>query len=185
MTQRCIGYLPRLVEPRPAWLEDQRVQRICSLSTCISADAGRDHGPRNRLWLYPTPEDAEEASSGSDSVVFGYRLLDEAWADGEVRRPMIVGSAAPIPAGWQRLGLDVVGVGATEQLECSPLSCNGRSPDFAVNADCLVETEREARRASRDFGAGNAEPGTYHIVEVWVSGDEGRAPRREGGLGHP
>lgn len=81
--------------------------------------------------------------------------------------PFLFFAAADIPAGWERLGYDAVSTFTGASFDCSPLTCNGRSPDFAVNEHGLLDTAEATLEAARSFSSGGAEPGMYCIFEVW------------------
>jgi hypothetical protein len=164
------GYQARILAARPAWLNDARVERIASASTCTSGDPA-ERWPRNVHGWFDTADAARAACPrlARPAVIHGYRLLDVAWDDGSAHRSTLPrSSASPIPPGWILLGHDVASRDLTESFECSPLSCNHRSVDFPINADCLLPDLASAMAAAKDFSRGhNAEPGTYYVVEVW------------------
>lgn len=170
------GYQARILAARPAWLNDARVHRIASVSTCTSEDPAEEWA-RNALGWFDTADAARAACPVRPTpiVIHGYRLLDVAWEDGKAHRSMLPRtSAAPIPSGWTLLGYDAVARDLTESFECSPLSCNHRSVDFPVTADCLLRDLASAIAAAEDFSRGNAESGTYYVVEVWSEPPGGR-----------
>lgn len=164
------GYQARVLAARPAWLNDARVHRIASVSTCMSEDPA-DGWPRNALGWFDTAHAARAACPVRPTpiVIHGYRLLDVAWEDGQAGPSTLPRTAAaPIPPGWTLLGYDAVSRDLTESFECSPLSCNHRSVDFPVTADCLLPDLASAIAAAEDFSrSDNAEPGAYYVVEVW------------------
>ncbi len=164
------GYQARLLAARPAWLDDPRVVRIASVSTCTSRDPA-ELWPRNALRWFDTAEAARAACPvvPTPIVVHGYRLLARVWEHGQAHPSTLPAtSAEPIPPGWSLLGYDVVSRSLTASFECSPLSCNHRSVDFPVDAHCLLPDLATAIAAAEDFSQeGNAEPGAYFVVEVW------------------
>ncbi len=164
------GYQARILAVRPNWLGDTRVQRIASVSTCTSEDPAEQMA-RNALGWFDTPDAARAACPARPTPIeiHGYRVLDVAWRDAKAQPSTLPRtSAAPIPSGWRLLGYDAVSRDFTNAFECSPLACNHRSVDFAVNADCLLPDLGAAIAAAEDFCRGdNAEPGTYYVVEVW------------------
>ena len=170
------GFFPKYVWQRPAWLADPRVTAIRSVSSCISS------GPEdwisawrhNDLGFYDSPDTAAEIAAAlppdpeGTLEIHGYRVADRAFDETEEGPADLAPVAADdIPAGWERLGYDAVSTGSTGFFECSPLTCNGRAPDFAVNEHGLLDTAEAARDAARSFSGGGAEPGTYTVFEVW------------------
>lgn len=163
------GYQARILVARPAWLNDARVHRIASVSTCTAEDPAGEWA-RNALGWFNTADAARTACPVRPTpiVIHGYQLLDVAWEDGQPRPSTLPRtSSTPIPPGWTLLGYDAVSRDFTESFECSPLSCNHRSVDFPINADCLLPDLASAIAAAEDFSRGHAEPGTYYVVEVW------------------
>jgi hypothetical protein len=169
------GYQARILAARPAWLDDARVQRIASVSTCTSKNPAVEWA-RNALGWFDTADAARAACPARPTpiVIHGYRLLDVGWEDGHARPSTLPRTcAAPIPHGWRLLGYDAISRDGTDAFECSPLSCNHRSVDFPVNADCLLPDLASAIAAAEDFSRGNAEPGAYYVVEVWSEASGG------------
>ena len=162
------GFLPKIIELRSDWLADPRVQRICSVSGCISEEPLEELEGRNQLHLFIDPDDAARSALADDFTLFGYRILDLSFEDGEAVEgglPPLV--ARPVPPDWPSRGFDVVSRTLGISFDCSPLSCNGRAPDYPTNADCLLPTVETALVAAADFSSGGGEPGTYFILEVF------------------
>jgi hypothetical protein len=64
-------------------------------------------------------------------------------------------------------GYDAVSFYAKAAPECSPLSCNSRVEELAVNSHCLFDSFEEAK-LQLDRGAFNdSEPGPYRIFAVF------------------
>lgn len=167
-----VGFFPKQVVRRPAWLDDPRVGSIRSVSQCISEGPPGwiDAWEHNDLGFYDTVDTAGAIGARLCEAPFelhGYRIGEPAYDAGRpIDRPLPVLQASEIPPGWTLLGYDVVSR-THAWFECSPLSCNGRWPDFDVNEHCLLPTLAEALRAAVDFSAGGGEPGPYHVIEVW------------------
>ena len=84
----------------------------------------------------------------------------------------------PLPADYERLGYDAVSREGVANLECSPLFCNGRAHDIAVNRFCLIDEPERALALAQMFSGshGNGcEPGDYFVLEVWRK----KTPTRE------
>lgn len=186
-----IGYAPKRFaaaggDPRaPKFLG---VEEICCVTECSGGTppAGWvDHWKHNaETWLFDTPKAAwsvvpDAAAEGERYRLYAYRLLPTLFHESgrETEHPLPKAlAAAPIPAGFSRIGYDAVQrcVGAMHEggnhapgFGCSPLACNGMAPQYPVNRCCLIDDLQTAVAMARDFAAGNCEPGPYCVVEVW------------------
>jgi hypothetical protein len=170
--------------PDAAWFpaEEASVRVVCSVSDCLSEPPPGwvDRWDFNRARCY----DSEAAAlatiplgDGARYACFLYRLVpavldddgrrvpvdpDEVFDD---RLPPLPAPAAP-PAGYVRLGYDVVSIGSTDGFECSPLSCNGMAGEIPVNRYCLLDDVERALGVARRFDEEQPEPGDYVVVEV-------------------
>jgi hypothetical protein len=167
-----LGFFPKRVSARPAWLGDPRVERIASVSTCISAgpDDWVAAWQHNDVGLYDTIDRARSVADGHGFELHGYRVADVAYDGGRLAAPTIPQVAADaIPEGWAFLGWDAVGR-TSSWFDCSPLTCNGGSPRFDVNRHGLFASLEGALEGARTFSdpAGGWEPGPYYVVEVWA-----------------
>ena len=171
-----IGYFPKQIVPRPEWLKAPGVLDICSVSECMSSgpDDWVNQWRHNEMWMYDTEEIAWSIVGGQlESTSFeivAYRMVPHIFDNGKAESLAIppLGVQA-LPADFRFLGFDVVSRSQGVAFECSPLSCNGVAATEPVNAHCLVDDEKTARRLALAFSnqAIGCEPGPYCIVEVW------------------
>lgn len=186
-----IGYVPKRCaaaggDPRAPKFPG--VDEICCVTECSGGTppAGWvDHWKHNtETWLFDTPEAAwsvapDAAAERERYRLYAYRLLPALFHQPgrETEHPLPKAlAAAPIPAGFERIGYDAVQrcVGAMHEggnhapgFGCSPLACNGMAQEYPVNRYCLIDDLQTAVAMARDFAAGNCEPGPYCVVEVW------------------
>jgi len=168
-----IGYFPKKVTPRPAWLQAPAVREICSVSECIAGgpDDWISRWAHNALWVYDTEQLAESViptrSGGEVFRIYAYRLLPSLFR-GRTHEPVdLPGVAAhALPANFVSLGFDVVSRSGGTAFECSPLSCNGMATQFEVNEHCLVSSSEGALELARWCAEEEPEPGPYVVVEV-------------------
>jgi hypothetical protein len=166
-----IGYFPKRLTPRPAWIEAPHVREICSVSGCIAAgpEGWIQRWTHNELWVYSTRAAAwavvDPAQRGSFAL-HAYRLLPTLFgADREELLPLPALDVEPLPDAFSSLGFDAVGR-SSGGFECSPLSCNNMARETCVNEHCLAASLPEAIALARRFAAGGVEPGAYCVVEV-------------------
>ena len=135
-------------------------------------------------WLFDTPAAAwsvvpDAAAEAERYRLYAYRLLPilfhESGRNTDHPLPKAL-AAAPIPAGFVRIGYDAVqrcvgtlheGGNRAPGFGCSPLACNGMAHEYPVNRYCLIDDPETAVAMARDFAAaGSCEPGPYCVVEV-------------------
>jgi hypothetical protein len=168
-----IGYIAKkTVRPAP-WLEGTVVEEICSVSNCISkpADGWDDELEWWDLAYHLNPERADRSIPQGEREnydLYAYRIYPVVFTDGK-RTPFSVSKwdVVPLTESFERLGIDVVSRYGGNVLEHSPLSCNGMATKVAINRHCLVDELDQALEIPALFEAGKAEPGPYHLVEVW------------------
>ena len=176
MTPTLIGYFVKQTERRAELVKALKVEELCSVSCCISKapEGWIQRWLHNELWLYDSEELAwrvlPEAQEAEDFELYAYRLFPLRYVDGQEQSLQIPTlKVQPLSASYERLGLDVVNRSQNNQFGCSPLSCNGRAIDFTVNRHCLLDELKAARGLATLFSSGThaAEPGPYHVVEVF------------------
>jgi hypothetical protein len=173
------GYLYKFVASRPGWLEAPAVADICSISGCISPCFADyiGHWKHNGYWLFDSPAVMEQiARQGeidlSQATLFYYEVHEEEFDEpsGQWRifapEPSLV-TAVQAPQNKECLGYDVATFWAGNAAECSPLSCNARATDLAVNAHCLFPSFEEAKNAVDTGAFANTEPGPYRIFAAY------------------
>ena len=168
-----IGYFPKKVASRPAWLQAPAVREICSVSECIATgpEGWISRWAHNELWMYDSEQLAESvipAAAEADAFrLYAYRLLPVLFRAG-AQEPLEVPRLTPhpLPATFASLGFDVVSRSVGTAFECSPLSCNGMATQFEVNEHCLVPTPEGAVEFARWCADEEPEPGPYVVVEV-------------------
>jgi hypothetical protein len=110
--------------------------------------------------------------------LYAYRMFPVRFARGvEEAYEIVDDGVEPLPGDYVRLGLDVVNRCCGNLFECSPLYCNGWWGKVKVNRYCLLDDPEESFRLGRHWSDGKfdasgayvgpAEPGPYHIIEVW------------------
>jgi hypothetical protein len=181
-----VGYLYKIVAPRPGWIDAGTVVDICSVSNCI-LDAFADYvhfWEHNGCWLFDSPAIIESIASRegidlSKTSLFYYEAHDEEFdgTSGVWRKfgpePSFVTNVEQ-PHDKQALGFDVVTFWAGTGPECSPLSCNAVAEDMPVNRHCLFDSFEAAKQAIDGGAFANTEPGSFRIMAVFAI-----SPRRE------
>lgn len=175
MEPTLIGYFPKRVVAAPDWLQAEGVKEVCSVSECVSPgpEGWIDGWAHNEMWAF----DDEQAAwgvvpggrSNPDYRMFAYRLFPVEFDGGE-QRPFAIPSLGvrPLADHYRRLGDDVVSRTCGSTFECAPLSCNYAARQVKVNEHCLLDDAAEAFRLAVPFSREEgAEPGPYHVVEVW------------------
>jgi|WetSurMetagenome_2_1015567.scaffolds.fasta_scaffold204951_2 hypothetical protein len=108
---------------------------------------------------------------GCNYDFYAYKMFPCCYVDGRREDYELSALACePLPADYERLGYDAVSREGVANLECSPLFCNGRADDIAVNRFCLIDEPERALGLAQMFSGshGNGcEPGNYFVLEVW------------------
>ncbi len=182
-----LGYQAKERLPKPDWLNVATVEEIASVSTCIAR--APDQFWTDNVFIMmgynETPELARQSITDNASyTINAYRILLFTADAGNFRRmttleltnfgvsplPGTIEQGvrpAPIPSDFEFLGYDAVSDSGGCNLGCSPLSCNHMAEKIRVNRFCLIDRLEDAIAAARRFSIGEAEPGTYYVVEVW------------------
>jgi len=169
------GYFPKLVDTRPVWLAEPRVEEVCSVSNCVSDGPDDWIGRWLHNWLgwFNTVTDAQSIVPADEAPryrLFAYRLAPSFYRQGHpepVSLPKDV-NPEPLPPGFVSLGFDVYSKWMDSILgpEHSPLSCNSMASEFQVNRHCLLATLDDARGAAARFSVEQPEAGDYYVAEV-------------------
>ena len=167
-----IGFFPKQIVERPAWLKNQGVREICSVSECFSSGPANwvQEWKHNEWGLYDTPELASQVARDKvgEFQVFAYELFSFRWLNEQEENFSIAARLAPLTDAYQSLGYDIVTRSAATSFECSPLSCNHAAEIHAVNEYCLITDRDEAYRALTEISRdGHYEPGPYYLVRVF------------------
>ncbi len=179
-----LGYRAREKCPKPDWLTVDNVEEIASVSTCIVPSIAVPWTPQaqNMMGFHATPEEAKHSVDTNRYFIDGYRLLDVQYQEGVPRKQTIAECfrasmsedarevrdlRLPIAKGFRILGYDAVSRSVGLSFQHSPLPCNGMAKEIPVNRYCLIDRLEDAIEAARRFSIGEAEPGTYYVVEVW------------------
>ena len=166
-----VGFLPKIVARKPKWLHSNTVERICSVSNCISkAPPGWiEKWQHSRMGFYDTPQLAQSVVPRGDTryVLFAYKAYPLKFDDGRM-----VSMELPVTLRDAGLGgFEFIGYGAAartcDNFDCSPLSCNSAAEDHRVNRHCLLDDREEAMALCLEAGRGTYEPGPYYLVEVY------------------
>jgi hypothetical protein len=176
-----IGILAKKVAKRPEWLK-ANVREICSVSDCVSSapDGRIERWTHNDFGLYNTEQLAWETVAKTERdeyTLFAYRMFPARF-DQTGAHPFDPGSdLKPSQPGleelpdegalsaYEKLGCDIVSR-SSYFFECSPLSCNSKANEHAVNPFCLVDELQRAVDLGREFAATEPEPGPYFVIEV-------------------
>jgi hypothetical protein len=174
-----LGFLPKKVLKRPAWLKAEAVEEVCSVSECMSpASADRiNRWVHNEAGFYNTEELALSTVPEKERLafrLFAFREWPLKFAGGEVdesANPNARWTDLPRRAdlsGYLPVGYDLVGRSRSSFFECSPLSCNGMAEHIPVNRHCLVDELERALEVGREFSreSSGVEPADYYLVEV-------------------
>lgn len=185
-----LGFAMKHIVARPEWLNDPRVELICSASGCFSTEPERPEKYTrwafNESGWYDTLElAAADAPPGIVCTPFAFELYPLLFDGGRViettAEVLLACTTHPLPAGpdpsFTFIGYDVISVSPAASaangfaptmggFDCSPLSCNDCSKDFAVNRYCLIDNWAEACRAAAAFARDGPEPGPYIILGV-------------------
>lgn len=174
-----VGYMAKRVASKPAWLKNDGVVDICSVSACISEDFC-DYIPfwrHNGYWLFDSPrairEVAEEHGICLQGAVFFYYecyayQYDEDEAIWETFAPEAsFETRVLLPLEKERLGFDVVSFSTGNAPECSYLSCNHMAETIEVNEHCLLASLDVARALIERGAFARCEPGPCRILAVY------------------
>lgn len=172
-----IGYLAKPMMARPEGFNVQGVEEICSVATCIARGAidWNSEFRQNEMWLFDSPELAWSAVPEAvrpQCGLYAYCLFPLRYYLGQ-RVPSTIPNVKPMPLdnSFIKLGYDLVSCEHGNQLDHSPLSCNGLGEEVPTNRYCLLERAEDAFAIAPTLEVPGqplrGEPGPYHIVEVW------------------
>lgn len=174
-----IGYMAKLVAPKPDWLKTDQVDEILSVSSCVSTDFADwiNYWRHNGFWFFDSPSVILELSAEynidlSADRWFYYEAHDMeydedggGWRAFEPEKSFI--TAVDPPADRQLLGYDIVTFTCGTSAECSPLSCNHLAEHMKVNRQCLMGSFEEAVNFIDEKSFLDCEPGPYRILAVY------------------
>jgi hypothetical protein len=167
-----IGFLLKHTVKRPNWLENEGVEEICSVSTCISEapDNWFDKWPLNEFGFCNS--EAIMLSIIKSEVkqydIYAYKLFPYKFDDCEIIEFKIPFRISAELTDFQLLGYDAVNSSAGSQFECSALSCNNGARNFSVNRYCLFKDIFTAYDATKVISKGPGyEPGPWYVLEVY------------------
>jgi hypothetical protein len=182
--------LYKKVEKECSWLEPASVQKVCSISGCVSRNHELfDSGwiPENKAKLCDAPEEYARAAavwkkalSLSGYSLFYYEMFEREFDDDAGIWRDIPAESFPVlrqrPERCMMLGYDVaVFQKEIRNIGCSPLSCNLVAKTVAINEYCLFDTLSQAIFALERKVFDRCEPGPYRIFSVYeVLGQDGR-----------
>jgi hypothetical protein len=172
-----VGFFPKITQPAPAWLGNESVREIGSVSTCISEgpEDWINHWQHNDLGFFDTADLAYELISQSPEKfdLYAYKLFPLRCLAGRLESVSIDLKLDNFPPNYEFLGYDIVTRSGPHFFECSPLSCNRGAAEYDVNQYCLIADRETAYRVLLAIcQAGSYEPGPYYLFEVY------RAPSR-------
>ncbi len=169
-----VGFFPKLTQPADAWLGNESVREVCSVSNCISAgpEDWVNQWQHNELGFYDSESLAQgvagEAAHRFD--LYAYRLFPVRCLTGAVETfPLDTASTAAqhLPPDYTFLGYDIVTRASSSFFECSPLSCNAAAREYPVNQYCLIDDLDVAYKSLLAICAQDVyEPGPYYLFEV-------------------
>lgn len=175
-----VGYMAKVVNENPIWLDADQIIDIYSVSGCISENFDNyiNYWKHNGFWLFDSPEIIHDLAADhqidiSKTRMFFYEAYklqyDEHKKEWEVIYPEESFETNVISPNKKQLeGYDVVSFSCGTTPECSLLSCNAKAKELEVNRHCLFDTLEEAI-ASIEIGAfENCEPGPYRIFAVYT-----------------
>jgi len=180
-----MGYLFKRVAPKSDWLNAPVVERIFSLSGCISENFADyvDYWKHNGFWLFDSPaiirELARENGISLDGLTLFYYEVYELQYESEPGEPgrwtefepWAFPTAVEIPDNGALEGFDVVSFWCGNAPEHSPLSCNGLAEKIRTNRNCLLQSLEVARDALNAGRFEHSEPGPYRIIAVYTVPD--------------
>lgn len=192
-----LGYFAKSVTRN---LKAPGVEEVCSVSGCVSSPPSGwvDLWRHNDFGVYDSERLAESVVHDAFQILvepdpaskppwkvtlrqepfpngqlFAYKMFPTLFGvEGPEDLPVDGSKVEPLSEPFEKLGYDVVerAGGCVLGFGCSPLSCNGRAFDLAVNRHCLFDDPAEALRRAEEFGRSHgrvAEPGPYVVIEVW------------------
>ena len=190
-TASFLGYCLKEAIPRPEWLKDPRVQRICSISECMSKRPPNwiHRWNFNRVWCYDKIETAYTDVVDRDRFfIFAY-IYFPLWFDPDgtvfpAAAECVFGARFPtfgkatLTPEFRFLGYDIIGIDnitkeslhdplRSATFSHSPLSCNHCSVDHPINENCLLTNWSDAVHAAHRFALDQPEPGPYVIIGVY------------------
>ena len=181
------GYMYKKVANKPAGFDVDGVERIYSVSGCISDDFCDwfNQWKHNGYWFFDAPHLMREIAQqkGIDltgMTLFFYKVFGYQWNDDDKLWDVFgpeesFPTQVALPRSTKLEGFDVVTYSAGSGAEHSPLSCNYLAKKLHVNANCLLNTFEEAKDHIEAGTLSHGEPGPYRIIEVHLVEGEHRA----------
>jgi hypothetical protein len=165
------------VEKTPDWMSAPAVDRIYSVSGCISRDF-IDYIPfwkHNGWWMFDTPSiprnlAVEQGVDLAALEMFYFEIFENEYDEiGKNWRPFQPEDSFPTnvvtPSKSVFHGYDVVSYYVGTAPECSPLSCNSLANTACVNRLCLFDDFQAAMEFAQRV---THEPGPYRIIAVYT-----------------
>jgi hypothetical protein len=173
------GYMAKRVSPATAWLQNDQVAEILSVSPHLSEDFAEwtGHWNHNGYWFFNSPDIITDLIGEWGGRLEplrwfyyeGYELAyDEEtklWSDYGPEPSF--GTAVVAPRESVLRGFDVVTYSQGNRAECSPLSCNALAANMEVNRHCLFTSFAEAKQKIEERYFTLSEPGPFRILAVY------------------
>jgi len=172
-----VGYMAKHVYTKPDWLGKAHVIDIYSVSNCVSKNFADyiNYWKHNGYWFFDSPEIIRSIARDNgldleETFLFYYETYElefdgKSW-NAYSPEPSFPTQVVP-PSRKQLEGFDVVTFSCGTSPECSPLSCNGLTKEFDVNAHCLFASFEDAETNVTKGVFNDSEPGPYRIFAVY------------------
>ena len=178
-----VGYMAKKIVKNPmepSWFDNQKVQDVYSVSSCMSVYFYADYinfWKHNGYWFYNSPQDIFELAREhkiviSDCKMFYYEAyenqyndFEKSWATFSPEKSFVTNIISPEEKILE--GFDIVCFTGETDAGCSPLSCNGMASEIEVNEHCLLSSFDYAKGLVEQEKFKNCEPGPYRIFAVY------------------
>lgn len=178
-----IGYMAKHVMKKRDWVENDLVEDIYSVSSCMSEDFTDyiNFWKHNGYWFFDSPEIISALAKEHNINLAGTKLFyyevyeyqyDEirsTWEPFEPEPSMV--TDVQIPKEKTLEGCDVVSFYISPAPGCSYLSCNNMAAKIKVNRHCLIPSFEEAKSLLSQGAFDNCEPGPSRIFVVYSVSD--------------
>jgi len=183
-----VGYMYKSVARRPDWLKTDMVEKVFSVSSCVSEDFDDwiNYWKHNGYWFFDSPKIMENLAKEnnidlSQMDLFFYKVYELQWNDDkgeweEFEPEESFGTCVELPAATKLEGFDVTTYYEQTGAECSPLSCNHMAEELDVSTTCLLASLEESKKFLESGVFDECEPGPYRIFEVHSVVDAYKAP---------
>jgi hypothetical protein len=174
-----IGYIAKIIEKKPTWINNPVVEEVCSVSSCISDDFCDyiEFWKHNGFWFFNSPDIIFQISKENniildDTTLFYFEAYGlQTYEDDPIWEKFFPEKSFEtnvlIPDEKELLGYDIVSFSQQSSPECSYLSCNSMADEVEVNKYCLIDNLEMAIKLLNEKKFEGCEPGPCRIIAVY------------------